>query len=502
MGLGRIGAHGIGLLEMNMDSYGAQWMMKFLKSRTNPDESRTSIGQIGRLKLSGQIVIRLEPKSGLPPAYLREATYMRYGAQTWRTEAGTNDFQNISPDQSSENNFTLVPQETNTATVTISSYLTSYSKLLSTPEGLLPLPSGTHQLSQLPVVELSENKYGAVKAAGPGLMIFDAHFGPGKTMDTPPEASTNPFQVPTNEIPALDQVIEEIHAAGLSDNRKLLAVQQFFNSKFTYSTWQGPDKLIRTNNETPISRFLLYSRSGHCEYFATATVLLLRQLHIPARYAVGYAVHEARGNGYVVRERDAHAWCLVWDSTQKTWEDFDTTPGSWVEVEGERASSWERISDFFSWFKFELAKLRWGQTAWRQYALWALVPMIGFLLYKIIFRRGRQRAKVKNNGTDDSLNYWPGLDSEFYRLENRLAARGVPRQSGETLSDWLNRALTDPALADLRQPMNELLLLHYRYRFDPAGLDAAGRMKLRHRTSECLAALTPIEPKNKRDSMT
>jgi hypothetical protein len=300
----------------------------------------------------------------------------------------------------------------------------------------------------------------------------------------------------------LDQVIEEIHAAGLSDNRKLLAVQQFFNSKFTYSTWQGPDKLIRTNNETPISRFLLYSRSGHCEYFATATVLLLRQLHIPARYAVGYAVHEARGNGYVVRERDAHAWCLVWDSTQKTWEDFDTTPGSWVEVEGERASSWERISDFFSWFKFELAKLRWGQTAWRQYALWALVPMIGFLLYKIIFRRGRQRAKVKNNGTDDSLNYWPGLDSEFYRLENRLAARGVPRQSGETLSDWLNRALTDPALADLRQPMNELLLLHYRYRFDPAGLDAAGRMKLRHRTSECLAALTPIEPKNKRDSMT
>ena len=62
-----------------------------------------------------------------------------------------------------------------------------------------------------------------------------------------------------------------------------------------------------------MSRFLLRTRSGHCEYFATATVLLLRQLGIPARYAVGYAVHEATGRKYVVRQRDAHAWCLVWN---------------------------------------------------------------------------------------------------------------------------------------------------------------------------------------------
>jgi transglutaminase-like putative cysteine protease len=52
---------------------------------------------------------------------------------------------------------------------------------------------------------------------------------------------------------------------------------------------------LRFTNETPLARFLLRTRSGHCEYFATATVLLLRQLGIPARYAVGYAVHEASG---------------------------------------------------------------------------------------------------------------------------------------------------------------------------------------------------------------
>src|SRR6266851_4629986 len=85
-------------------------------------------------------------------------------------------------------------------------------------------------------------------------------------------------------------------------DRALRAIHGFFQNKFTYSTWQERDRLTSTN-ETPLARFLLRSRSGHCEYFATATVLLLRQLHIPARYAVGYAVHEHSGQKYVVRQR-------------------------------------------------------------------------------------------------------------------------------------------------------------------------------------------------------
>ena len=38
-----------------------------------------------------------------------------------------------------------------------------------------------------------------------------------------------------------------------------------------------------------MTRFLCEHRTGHCEYFATATTLLLRAAKIPARYAVGYA---------------------------------------------------------------------------------------------------------------------------------------------------------------------------------------------------------------------
>ena len=221
-------------------------------------------------------------------------------------------------------------------------------------------------------------------------------------------------------------------------------------------------------------------------------MLLLRELNIPARYAVGYVVHEQSGHGYVVRERDAHAWCLVWNAQTRTWENFDTTPASWVAEEGKRASVWQWLSDLRSWIGFQIAKFRWGQTNLRQYILWALVPMLALLLYQIIFRRGRRQQRRKGGEKTAAAVFWPGLDSEFYLLEQRLAARGVPRQPGELLSTWLTRALEEPALKDLRGPLLELLRLHYRHRFDPRGLSAPERETLAREVKTCLDILSQV----------
>src|SRR6185503_1327709 len=147
------------------------------------------------------------------------------------------------------------------------------------------------------------------------------------------------LQIPTNEIPALDSVIAELNLKGKSRQEVLDTLSEFFSTKFTYRMWQDADN-DETPAASPLSRFLLKTRAGHCEYFATATVLLLRELGIPARYAVGYSVHEAQWSGYVVRQSDAHAWCLVWDDKRKMWDDFDTTPGNGVEEHHSRASLW------------------------------------------------------------------------------------------------------------------------------------------------------------------
>jgi hypothetical protein len=226
-------------------------------------------------------------------------------------------------------------------------------------------------------------------------------------------------------------------------------------------------------------------------------VLLLRELGIPARYAVGYAVHEPSGHGYVMRERDAHAWCLAWNEHNKTWENFDTTPASWVAEENKRASIMQWFSDAWSWIRFQIAKFYWGQTNVRKYVLWALIPILAFLLYRIIFRRRRKRgSKTKTEKTAAAI-FWPGLDSEFYQLEHRLAGRGVPRQSSEPLSVWLARALNDPALIDLREPLAELLRLHYRHRFDPRGLSDKERETLTCEAKICLDILSRLERRSR-----
>ena len=493
LGFGYLGQFGIGELQQFNGGYISKLLAHFMRQWTDPMQSTTAIGQIGELKLSGQIVIRLRTKKGEPPpVYLREASYRSYNSQkqSWYAGSPRSELENdtIAP-ETNQTTWVLIRGKTNTASVNITCYLYG-------GKALLPLLTGSGRLENLNAYVLHWNSEGAVLAEGPGLVVFDARYGPGATIDAAPDdnatATNLDYLVPTNEIHALDSVISEMKISGTNEDQKLLAVQNFFAGKFTYSLWQGPDKLA-TTNETSLTRFLLTSRSGHCEYFATATVLLLREMGIPARYAVGYAVHEPSHRGYVVRARDAHAWCLVWNERTRTWEDFDTTPASWIGIEGKRASFMQWFSDFWSWAGFQISKFRWGQSNLREYILWALIPVLVVLLSQIIFRRGRRRRSQPKAGKSAAAIFWPGLDSEFYLLERKLAARGVARQPSEPLSGWLSRALDDPALADLRTPLRELLRLHYAYRFDPRGLSDKERESLTREAKNCLDALSRLE---------
>jgi hypothetical protein len=146
------------------------------------------------------------------------------------------------------------------------------------------------------------------------------------------------------------------------------------------------------------------------------------------------------------------------------------------------------LSDAWSRLVFEFAKLRWGQTHLRQYFLWALVPVLALLLYQIIFRSRRRRHALSRE-EPGATTLWPGLDSEFYQIEKRLAKRGAPRRPCEPLSAWLLRAAADPALAGMNSRFQQLLNLHYRYRFDPEGLSQGDRETLRREASGLLLAL-------------
>lgn len=475
LGLGYLGQVGFSQLQGYFDNLNSTWFFRFSRGRFDARETRTFLGQIGRVQTSGRIVVRLEaPPETSPPALLREASYSTYRDYSWYSDLQSSSFGYVAE---TNNAWLLLPAKTNRTRVNIACSLPGGT-------GLLPLPEGSGRLEHLSAFVVQKNDFGAVLAQGPGLVVFDAFYGPGPTIDS----AANPDQdqaVPPREVAALEQVIEEGQLKGKTRVETLRGVQRFFLEKFSYSIYQQRPRSSRTN-ETALTRFLLRSRSGHCEYFATATVLLLRQLGIPARYAVGYAVHErSSGRKFVVRQRDAHAWCLVWNPDRQVWEDFDTTPASWFETEGRRAAKLQFLSDFWSRVGFEFSKFRWGQTRLRQYILWALLPILALLLYQIITRARRHRRPASGPSLARRLD-WPGLDSEFYQLERTMTARGLPREPGEPLTEWLQRATDDPGLADARAPLTRLLRLHYRYRFDPHGLAAEDRETLRNQVREFL----------------
>lgn len=72
--------------------------------------------------------------------------------------------------------------------------------------------------------------------------------------------------------------------------------------------------------------FLTESKEGFCVHFATAGVVLLRAMGVPARYAEGYVTTVPEGNAIVrVPDKNAHAWVEIY-SSGAGWLPIEMTP--------------------------------------------------------------------------------------------------------------------------------------------------------------------------------
>ena len=82
----------------------------------------------------------------------------------------------------------------------------------------------------------------------------------------------------------------------------------FREQPFVYTL--DPPKLA----EDAMDEFLFETRRGFCEHYASAFVVLMRALDVPARVVTGYQGGEVNPvDGFVtVRQSDAHAWTEVW----------------------------------------------------------------------------------------------------------------------------------------------------------------------------------------------
>ena len=76
----------------------------------------------------------------------------------------------------------------------------------------------------------------------------------------------------------------------------------------------------------PVDEFWLDRKIGFCEHFATAFVVVLRAMGIPARLVTGYQGTDAQPqDGYlIVRQSNAHAWAEYWNP-RRGWVRADPT---------------------------------------------------------------------------------------------------------------------------------------------------------------------------------
>jgi transglutaminase-like putative cysteine protease len=101
-------------------------------------------------------------------------------------------------------------------------------------------------------------------------------------------------------------------------------VENFLRSPpFQYS----PQVKATPPGKDPVDYFLFDLKADFCEYFASAMVIMLREVGVPARLVEGFTTgtYDAVTNQYIVREHDAHAWVEVY-FPQYGWIEFEPTP--------------------------------------------------------------------------------------------------------------------------------------------------------------------------------
>ncbi len=158
----------------------------------------------------------------------------------------------------------------------------------------------------------------------------------------PAWVSDHYLQLPTDLPEDVVHLARQITAGAETPYDQAAAITAYLRANITYSpTVESPPA-----DRDPLVWFLFDTKMGFCNYYATAEVVLLRSLGIPARMAVGFAEGEYQApDQYTVLQRDAHAWPEVYFPGDG-WVEFEPTSSQppLVRLEGDDISSNQAVT--------------------------------------------------------------------------------------------------------------------------------------------------------------
>jgi protein-glutamine gamma-glutamyltransferase len=336
--------------------------------------------------------------------------------------------------------------------------------------------------------------------------------------DYPPDIRDTYLQLPQLD-PRIHELARKITAHDPTPYDKAAELERYFHTNFRYTL-----DLSDMNKPDPLAYFLFTKRAGHCEYFASAMVVMLRTLGVPARYVTGFLPGEFNdlAQDYIIRDSDAHSWVEVYFPTYG-WITFDPTPPGeakhnglfsragmywdWVQLSWnewvinydfthqlslahnvrDSSLSWsERVSNYYREKRSHAVNTLQAWQARLSRSPCALPGALIFLLALLIYFRGRAlggfvavrwKLRARRNGLLP-----PALAAFEYRQMLRLLERRGWRKSPAQTPSEFAASIRVPEFAG---PVRELTDLYQSARFGAVSVDA-------RRVSSLLAALKSL----------
>lgn len=306
----------------------------------------------------------------------------------------------------------------------------------------------------------------------------------------------------------------------------------------------------------PIEQFLTVDRSGNCQYFASALVLMLRSQGIPARLVVGFNTDEFNtvGGYFVARQLHAHAWVealvdakwlnpneLHYSSSpvDQYWMRLDPTPGGggstqsaagrvsnvldlaqdmWTSYVVDADASDRRrelgigsegmsgtYQRYYEWMKLKVSRVRAGELgagaladgtlfSWPTALAVIVILLFTRAAYQLLLPRWMLRNRGNEKANDEVLTPTIPFFAETVSL---LETVGMRRRRGQTPKEFTSSAanqLADGEQASLAGPLSELTTAFYVERFGMVSPSEGGEASVtrEHRIKLALSRLREL----------
>jgi hypothetical protein len=247
------------------------------------------------------------------------------------------------------------------------------------------------------------------------------------------EALAPYLQLPSEVPERVRALAERITGGAASDYAKVKAIESWLAANYHYNL----DSPVPPPGADAVDYFLFESDVGFCEQFASATVVMLRELGIPARLVAGYTPgrHNPFTGLYEVRNSDAHTWVEAYFPTYG-WYEFDPTfkvPAAREDL-ASTIPGVRLLGAVFSGLRNVLPKDLGGAARSGLAGVLVLVAIVGVA---IATRKLRKERRVP--ALPQPIAAGP-VTRAFRRFEDALASRGAGRAPPETAAELMKRA--------------------------------------------------------------